>query len=251
VPAEIPDKSYFKIGEVSRILGVEPYNIRYWESQFRIVKPAKTKSRQRLYRRRDIEVLLQIKQLLYEEGYTIAGAKKRLKTVLEGHEAEGEDDEGTPSLLSDEERRAYDEALASAQNELLALRAEASTLHDELHQMRAEHQARLELYDADRSALLERLEAAQHGSNGFSSDERARLEARVVELEGETASLRGQLAQAPAELDALKERLTLQTERANALERELAQHRRQSRLLAETVRLELRPLLGLAEPGGE
>jgi DNA-binding transcriptional MerR regulator len=249
VAAEIPDKSYFKIGEVSRILGVEPYNIRYWESQFRIVKPAKTKSRQRLYRRRDIEVLLQIKQLLYEEGYTIAGAKKRLKTVIEGVEADVEDDDATPSMLSDEERRAYDERLASSQGELQALRAEASKLHEELSRLRAEHQAQLALYDADRDALVARLKA-QPG-NGADREEHGRLAARVAELEAENARLREQLAQTPAELGALKERLSMQSDRSASLERELGQMRRQARLLAEAVRLELRPLLGLVEPNGD
>jgi DNA-binding transcriptional MerR regulator len=77
--AELPDKLYFKIGEVARIVGVKPYVLRYWETEFSMVKPGKTPSRHRLYRRRDVEMLLEIKRLLYSEGYTIAGAKKRLK----------------------------------------------------------------------------------------------------------------------------------------------------------------------------
>ncbi len=74
----IPDKVYFRIGEVGRILGVEPYVIRYWESEFKSVRPARTRSDQRLYKRADIEELLKIKNLLYKEKFTIAGAKKRL-----------------------------------------------------------------------------------------------------------------------------------------------------------------------------
>lgn len=76
----IPDKLYFKIGEVSRITGVKPYVLRYWESEFKLVSPAKSKSKQRLYKRRDIENILRIKKLLYEDRFTIAGAKKTLKT---------------------------------------------------------------------------------------------------------------------------------------------------------------------------
>jgi DNA-binding transcriptional MerR regulator len=76
----IPDKLYFKIGEVSRITGVKPYVLRYWESEFKLVSPAKSKSRQRLYKRKDIENILRIKKLLYEDRFTIAGAKKTLKT---------------------------------------------------------------------------------------------------------------------------------------------------------------------------
>jgi DNA-binding transcriptional MerR regulator len=74
----IPDKNYFRIGEVGKILGVETYVVRYWESEFKTVKPARTKSDQRLYRRKDVEELLAIKNLLYQEKFTIAGAKKRL-----------------------------------------------------------------------------------------------------------------------------------------------------------------------------
>jgi DNA-binding transcriptional MerR regulator len=76
----IPDKLYFKIGEVSQITGVKPYVLRYWESEFKLVSPAKSKSKQRLYKRRDIENILRIKKLLYEDRFTIAGAKKTLKT---------------------------------------------------------------------------------------------------------------------------------------------------------------------------
>jgi DNA-binding transcriptional MerR regulator len=76
--ASIPDKAYFRIGEVSRILGVEPYVIRYWESEFRTVRPLRTRSDQRLYRRRDVQTLLTIRRLLYVDHFTIAGAKKKL-----------------------------------------------------------------------------------------------------------------------------------------------------------------------------
>lgn len=74
---EIPDKIFFKIGEVSDVAGVKPYVLRYWESEFSIV-PHKSSSGQRLYRRKDIERILLIKRLLYAEGYTIAGARKYL-----------------------------------------------------------------------------------------------------------------------------------------------------------------------------
>lgn len=76
---ELPDKLYFRIGEVAKIVGVKPYVLRYWETEFAVLKPGKTPSRHRLYRRRDVETLLEIKHLLYEEGFTIAGAKKKLK----------------------------------------------------------------------------------------------------------------------------------------------------------------------------
>ncbi len=75
----IPDKLYFKIGEVSALLDVQPYVLRYWETEFDILTPNKAPSRHRLYRREDIELLLEIKRLLYTEGYTIEGARNKLK----------------------------------------------------------------------------------------------------------------------------------------------------------------------------
>ena len=75
----IPDKLYFKIGEVSSIVGVKPYVLRYWETEFDLLKPGKAPSRHRLYKRKDVEMLLRIKELLYGEGYTIDGARKKLK----------------------------------------------------------------------------------------------------------------------------------------------------------------------------
>lgn len=75
----IPNKLYFRIGEVSEIVDVKPYVLRYWESEFPDIKPSKSKSGQRLYKRRDVEMLVRIKELLYEERFTINGARKRLK----------------------------------------------------------------------------------------------------------------------------------------------------------------------------
>jgi DNA-binding transcriptional MerR regulator len=77
----IPEKTYFRIGEVSKILGVDPYVIRYWESEFNSVKPIRTKSDQRLYRRKDVAELLIIKSLLYTDKYTILGAKRQLSKM--------------------------------------------------------------------------------------------------------------------------------------------------------------------------
>ena len=78
---ELPDKLYFKIGEVAKLVGVKPYVLRYWETEFSVVRPGKTRSRHRLYRRRDVETLLEIRRLLYGERYTIEGAKRRLREL--------------------------------------------------------------------------------------------------------------------------------------------------------------------------
>ena len=75
---EIPDKLYFKIGEVSKLACVAPHVLRYWESEFKEIQPKRANSNQRLYRREDVEIVLLIKTLLHEQGYTISGAKKFL-----------------------------------------------------------------------------------------------------------------------------------------------------------------------------
>ena len=82
----IPDKHYFRIGEVGRLLNVQPYVVRYWESEFKTVRPIRTRSDQRLYRRKDVEELFLIKKLLYEENFTIQGARKQLRK-MRGEEA--------------------------------------------------------------------------------------------------------------------------------------------------------------------
>jgi DNA-binding transcriptional MerR regulator len=77
---EIPDKLYFKIGEVSELLGVEPYVLRYWETEFSVLSPKKSGTGHRLYRRKDVELLLRIKHLLYEKRFTIEGARQTLQS---------------------------------------------------------------------------------------------------------------------------------------------------------------------------
>ncbi len=76
----IPEKLYFKIGEVCDLVGVQAHVLRYWETEFSMLSPQKNKSGQRSYRRRDVEMALRIKQLLYKEMFTIAGARKKLQS---------------------------------------------------------------------------------------------------------------------------------------------------------------------------
>ncbi len=78
LPSEVPDRLYFRIGEVSAITGVPPYVLRYWESEFPALQPRKSGGGQRLYRKRDVAMILEIKRLLYQERYTVAGARRRL-----------------------------------------------------------------------------------------------------------------------------------------------------------------------------
>ena len=77
----LPGKSYFRIGEVARITRVKPYVLRFWESEFKMMTPPKSRSKQRMYRKKDIEMILKIKQLLYAERFTIEGASKRLSAA--------------------------------------------------------------------------------------------------------------------------------------------------------------------------
>ena len=80
--AAIPEKLFFKIGEVCEIAGVQAHVLRYWETEFPMLAPQKNRAGQRTYRRRDVEMALRIKELLYDEQYTIAGAKKKLAGEL-------------------------------------------------------------------------------------------------------------------------------------------------------------------------
>jgi DNA-binding transcriptional MerR regulator len=100
----IPEKLFFKIGEVCELAGVQAHVLRYWESEFPMLAPQKNRAGQRVYRKRDVEMALRIKELLYEDMYTIAGAKKRLANDLRGGgklKVVGSDDEAsevTPSF---------------------------------------------------------------------------------------------------------------------------------------------------------
>ncbi len=87
----IPDKPFFKIGEAAKLCAVKPYVLRYWETEFGSLRPQKTKSKQRLYRKKDVELLLKVRDLLYEQRFTIEGARQRLREL--GH------DEGPAPVL--------------------------------------------------------------------------------------------------------------------------------------------------------
>ena len=76
---QIPDKLYYKIGEVAKFPGVKTHVLRYWETEFTAIRPNKSRSNQRLYRRQDVDLILRLKDLLYNQGYTIAGARKKLR----------------------------------------------------------------------------------------------------------------------------------------------------------------------------
>jgi DNA-binding transcriptional MerR regulator len=103
----LPPKLYFRIGEVASLVGVEPHVLRYWEREFRTVRPTKSAKGQRVYSRRDVENLMRVRELLYKEGFTIAGAKKKLRAS--GHEP---DSAGAVEDGSIDARRAREQLLA-------------------------------------------------------------------------------------------------------------------------------------------
>jgi DNA-binding transcriptional MerR regulator len=92
----IPDKPFFKIGEAARLCAVKPYVLRYWETEFSSIRPKKTRSQQRLYQRKDVELLLRIRHLLYDERFTIEGARTRLREL-------GEEEKAAPPRLPEPE----------------------------------------------------------------------------------------------------------------------------------------------------
>ncbi|HBO85209.1 MAG: hypothetical protein A2073_06835 [Deltaproteobacteria bacterium GWC2_42_11] len=114
---QIPNKLYFRIGEVSRITRVKPYVLRYWESEFKIIKPQKSMSNQRVYKRSDVEVILEIKRLLHKERYTLEGAKKKIKEIIK----EMKDRQMTLEL-AEKTGRQYLDVLGNIRNELVSIR---------------------------------------------------------------------------------------------------------------------------------
>ena len=118
------DKQFFKIGDVAEIVGVKPHVLRYWESEFRALRPLKTRGAHRMYRRADVELLCLIRRLLHDEGFTIAGAKRKLRERAGAHT-------GDPPVLAGASRG------AGLRAELVQLRAELAQLLEDLDAERA------------------------------------------------------------------------------------------------------------------
>jgi DNA-binding transcriptional MerR regulator len=112
--SDATEKRYYRIGEVSKLTGVKPYVLRYWESEFRWMAPQKSRSKQRLYRKRDIDMILLIKKLLYDQRFTIAGARKKLRELGIGRALE------TSNLAFETDHRAR---YRKIREELVSIRA--------------------------------------------------------------------------------------------------------------------------------
>ncbi len=117
---ELPDKLYFKIGEVASLTGVKQHVLRYWESEFAMIRPQKSKTNQRLYKRRDVEAVFAVKHLLYDLKFTIEGARKHLKE--EGLDASlpPPDLEKLAASIREKAAEELEEAVASTRAQLLA-----------------------------------------------------------------------------------------------------------------------------------
>ena len=114
VRRELPAKLYYRIGEVAGIVGVEPHVLRYWETEFRSIRPQKSAKGQRIYSRRDVETLLKVKELLYAHRFTIAGARRKLRDG-------GIEPLGPAEGATSEEARRMRDALLSIRGDLVAL----------------------------------------------------------------------------------------------------------------------------------
>jgi DNA-binding transcriptional MerR regulator len=127
----LPPKLYFRIGEVAELVGVEPHVLRYWEREFRSIRPTKSAKGQRVYSRRDVENLMRVRELLYREGFTIAGAKKKLQRP--GGDAQGE---AEVEARAEEEPAASDSSpridASKSREQLLAIRGEIEAFLAEL-----------------------------------------------------------------------------------------------------------------------
>jgi DNA-binding transcriptional MerR regulator len=133
--AEIPDRLYFRIGDVARICAVEPYVLRFWETQFPTLKPNKGGTGQRLYRRREVELALRIKQLVHQEGYTLAGARQALESAPRPRVKQG-----VLPLSSEQAQKRLDTATAvigRARNELRDLARQLAVQEPTVHRRRS------------------------------------------------------------------------------------------------------------------
>lgn len=142
---EIPsDKIFFRIGEVSRIVGVQSHVIRFWETEFPAIKPKKSSSRHRLYRRQDVETILAIKRLLYEEKYTIAGARQRLSELMRQEKTPLAEIVGEPP---------------APRRRMLALVPQQQPPHDPLQTIREELESFLRFLDEDEKSQHSEMES--------------------------------------------------------------------------------------------
>ena len=188
----IPDKTHFKIGEVAKLLDLEPYVLRYWEKEFDVLEPDKTDSGQRAYQRDDIRLLATIQKLLYTEMFTIDGARRQLELAQQGE----------PSYLTstlgedDEQVGASPEELEEVRRENEQLRAKLEQANERQVDQREQFQERVETLEA-------RLETARE-ETGADPERVRELRAEADELDDQNDTLRRQLADARRRIEKLE-----------------------------------------------
>lgn len=244
----IPEKSFFKIGEVAKLLDVEAYVLRYWESEFDVLVPEKTKSGQRIYQSEDIVLLAKIRDLLYVDMYTIAGARRQLELLKEGRSGEVTQAQAVISGADHEE-------LIALQSKYAALQKS----HDELQAAHAELQALHQAAQAEHDASTTQLQVAYENV----CDERDVLAAQLeaLELENEALHLSLMPAESAAETEEKNRelfeviaQLELELREAHRVSDELRAYRKEQQSQEEqrrrsalhAMRLELEELAGLA-----
>lgn len=184
---QLPEKTYFKIGEAASIVGVEPHTIRYWEKEFRSIRPAKTRSKQRLFRQKDVQLLLVIRHLVHAERFTIDGARRKLK------ELSGAGMSVESILDAIEAGRPLDPEVQQEAEKADDLRDQVGSLRGELARTTAELEA---LRDADTAQLTRDLARANATCDALRATVdalRAELEktrARVAAVEADNLALR-------------------------------------------------------------
>lgn len=251
---ELPEKTYFKIGEVAKLLDVEPYVLRYWETEFDVLDPEKTKSGQRVYQRHDIELLMQIQTLLYEEMFTIAGARRQIARRQQGKSSYFDlDEQSRPSaqgtaVAGDEQLR---EQLEEARRELAAAETKLNERQQQLDEVTSEAsklEERLDDVRAELEQTHQKLESARE-----TNDE---LNARITELEnrlenqseredGETAAeLRERIEQLEQQLEQVRSDAD---EQQSVLRRKVDDRRRRRRDLLGSLRREVESISALAD----
>lgn len=218
---EIPDKRHFKIGEVAGLLDLEPYVLRYWETEFDVLAPAKTDSGQRTYAVEDIELVNTIRHLLYDEMFTIAGARRQLERKREGK----------PSMLDDADDREDHTALSARIDELEQRNAALEQRADEQSEL-------LERVRGERDEFVARAEELEAELADTSSDatldedlvaENEALREEVDHLEDQLRKSRVAVAKLEEQASALRERLdggaALSPDLLDALRRQVSQLR--------------------------
>ena len=235
---ELPDKTYFKIGEVAKLLEVEPYVLRYWETEFDVLEPEKTKSGQRVYQRSDIELLFQIRTLLYEEMFTIAGACRQIERRQKGKSSYFDLEESTApqtggtAVADDSELR---EELESARQQLTASQSELSDVRQEASSLREERDEAKQARDELRNEVQQQRQKVEK-----LEDHVDELNARIDEQQQQLAKRQQQVSELRSRRDELQSQIETFEQRADSEAQPTADPEQVEALQSEIAELQQR-----------